>query len=113
MVEFHQTDFFSLLPGSAGGRALKEKRGTGHFVEMARAAAAERSPEERQAIAHKAARERRRRLYSWPRTVCREMAGWRIIERVIPYWPHQKGRRRRTRPMFVRIEVAVTEVESE
>jgi hypothetical protein len=112
---YHQLSFFHLLRGSAGGRALRDQRGKEYFSEMARNAAARRTKEERRAIAKKAKDERRRRLFTTPRT---EVTDWsvfdtiyRITERVIPWWPHQKSRRRRTRPIFVRIELSVEQIE--
>jgi hypothetical protein len=106
--EHHQTDFFSLLPGSAGGRALRDRRGKEHFSNLARSAAAQRTDEERSEISRKAAKERRRRLYSEPRTVYREGAGLRVIERIVPWFPNQS---RRKRPVFVRISLACEEID--
>jgi hypothetical protein len=106
---YHQLDFFHLLPGSAGGRALRALKGNGYFAELARNAAARRTKEERQAIHTKGVQERLRRLYTIPRT---EVSMWQgcsvtyeLTERVIPWWPHQKNRHRRKRPVFVRIEL--------
>lgn len=48
--DYTQLDFFHLLPGSAGGRALRDQRGSDYFSELARSAAARRTPQERQAI---------------------------------------------------------------
>jgi ribosomal protein S14 len=48
--EYVQLDFFSLLPGSAGGRALRDLRGSEYFSELAKNAAAKKTREERQAI---------------------------------------------------------------
>jgi hypothetical protein len=111
--EYYQLDFFHLLPGSAGGRALRNLRGSEYFAELARNAAAKRSKEERQAIHKKAVKERLRRLYTIPRTVTSLEIGyqraWRVTERVIPYWP-DRATRRRQKPVFVRIELSVQEV---
>jgi hypothetical protein len=110
MAEYEQLDFFHLLPGAAGGRALRDQRGTEHFSTLARTAALERTHEERSQIARKAAQERRRRLYNLPKTVSYEMAGLQIIERVVPYWPLGRPRKR---PIFVHIEVACQELPAE
>ena len=104
-IAYRQLDFFHLLPGSAGGRALRSLRGNGYFAGLARTAAANRSPEERQELSRKRACTRRRRLYSLPRTVRFMEAGCIITERIVPYWPHQKNRQRRKRPIFVHIEL--------
>jgi hypothetical protein len=104
-VTYCQLDFFHLLPGSAGGRALRALKGNGYFVELARVAASRRTKEQRQAISRKAACERRRRLYTLPRTVRFTEAGFLVTERIVPWWPHQKNRHRRERPVFVRIEL--------
>jgi hypothetical protein len=109
-----QLDFFHLLPGSAGGRALRGQRGSEYFSELARNAAARRTPQERKAIHQKGITERLRRLYTIPKTVTSLQIGhtatWRITERVIPWWPHRATRRRK-RPVMVRIELSVEEVE--
>lgn len=103
-------DFFYLLPGAAGGRALAQQRGGEYFSEIARTAAALRTDEERRAIARKGAQSRRHRRLHTPRTVTVEAGGIRLVERVIPYYPLLKGKTRRTKPEFVRIEVACEEL---
>lgn len=107
-AQYHQLDFFDLLPGSAGGRALRALKGNSYFSDLARNAAAKRTKQEKQAIRQKGAEERRRRLYTTPRT---EVSDWRVFdmvyritERVIPYWPRWSTKRRQ-RPVFVRIEL--------
>jgi hypothetical protein len=104
-VAYYQSDFFGLLPGAAGGRALRALKDSEYFREIARTAAKKRSKEVRQAIASKAAHERRRRLYTIVRTVNYVELDERVTERIIPWWPHQKNRQRRKRPVFVRVEV--------
>ena len=102
---YRQLDFFHLLPGSAGGRALRSLKGDGYFADLARTAAANRSQEERKELGRLSACTRRRRLYTLPRTVRFMEAGCIITERIVPYWPHQKNRQRRKRPIFVHIEL--------
>jgi len=104
-TEYFQLDFFGLLPGAAGGRALRALKGNGYFADLARTAATNRSPEEREEIHQKSASERRRRLYHIPRTVRFIELDELVTERVVPWWPHQKNRQRRKRPVFVRIEL--------
>lgn len=103
--EYDQLSFFSLLPGSAGGRALRAVRGNDYFSTLAQTAAQNRTAQERQELARKSAQERQRRRHSSPRTVSYIEAGFRVVERVVPWWPHQTNRQRRKRPIFVRIEV--------
>jgi hypothetical protein len=104
-MEYRQQSFFHLLPGSAGGRALRDQRGTEYFSNLAKAAADRRTPQERQAIALKAAEERQRRRLTLPRTAILLGNGYRITERIVPYWP-----KRRKRPLFVRIELECIEL---
>jgi hypothetical protein len=112
-TDYVQLDFFALLPGSAGGRALRDLRGCAYFAELARNAAARRTAAERQAIHQKGVKERLRRLYTIPRTVTSIQIGyttaWRVTERIVPWFPHWS--RKRKRPVFVRIELSVEEVE--
>jgi hypothetical protein len=104
-IGYVQLDFFGLLPGAAGGRALRALKGNGYFAELARTAATNRSKEERQEISQKSQNEHRRRLYHIPRTVCYLELDEMVTERIVPWWPHQKNRQRRKRPVFVRIEL--------
>jgi hypothetical protein len=111
---YYQLDFFDLLPGSAGGRALRDRRGSEYFSELAKNAAARKTKEERQAIHQKGVTSRLRRLYTVPRTVTSIQEGlnaaWRVTERIIPYWPRRTTCRRK-KPVMVRIELSVQEVE--
>src|SRR5215210_6186299 len=108
-TDYHQLDFFHLLPGSAGGRALRDLRGSEYFSELARNAAAKKTKEERQAIHKKGVVERLRRLYSIPRTEVYEELEDLVTERVVPWFPHWSTRRRK-RPIFVRIELSRTKI---
>ncbi len=118
-MEHHEHDYvqlsiFQLLPGSAGGRALRDLKGTEYFADLARRAAANRTQEERRALAKKAANERKRRLFTTPRTEVTYgfLAPFRLTERIVPWFPHQKERQRnRKHPIFVRIELDVTELD--
>ena len=104
-TEYVQLDFFGLLPGAAGGRALRAIKGADYFAELARAAAQHRTDEQRQEISRKSMSERRRRLYHIPRTVQYLELDERVTERIVPWWPHHKNRQHRKRPVFVRIEL--------
>src|SRR4051794_23706574 len=71
------------------------------FPELAHTAATNRSAEKRQEITRKSTSERRRRLYHIPRTVRFIELDELVTERVVPWWPHQRNRQRRKRPVFV------------
>jgi hypothetical protein len=96
-----------LCPGSPGGRALADLRGPGYFREIGSRGG--RTTVQRHGLAHirqlasAGGCEKRRRLYSWPRTVRPWHGG---IERCVPYWPRHSTKRRK-RPIFVYIEVAL------
>lgn len=85
-IEYNQADFFGVFPGAAGGCALCAVKDSAYFRELARTAAGKRSKEARQAMATKAAHERRRRLYTIVRTVNYVELEERVTERIIPWW---------------------------
>jgi hypothetical protein len=103
-TDYVQLDFFDFLPGFAGGRALYHQRGAEHFRQLAWASA--RRPEhERKQAARNGVLTRLRRLYTVPRTVQFVELDELVTERIVPWWPHQKNRQRRKRPVYVRIEL--------
>jgi len=106
-----QEDFFHLLPGYAGGKALLIQRGPEHFRQLAWASA-QRPEEERKQAARRGAMTRLRKLYTVPRTEVFEGYGMRLVERVVPWWPHWATKRRR-RPIYVRIELEFRHLEDE
>jgi len=101
-----QQDVFSILPGVAGGRALRDSQGSNYFAQIgARGGCATREryglPHMRD-LASRGGRAKRRKLYSVPATI----SAWDgVTYRRVPYWPHQVRGRRRQRPIFVRIEL--------
>jgi hypothetical protein len=99
-----QLDFFSLLPGFAGGRALLEQRGVEHFRQLAQRSA-QRSSHERRTAARMGSATRLRRLYQEPRTCVYVELDELVTERIVPWWPHQRERQRRKRPVMVKIEL--------
>ena len=103
-ADYIQLDFFGLLPGAAGGRALRAVKGDNYFADLGRKTVARHPDGYMRELGKKGAAERRRRLYSQPRTINYTIAGYRITERVVPWWPHQKSRQHRGRPVLVRIE---------
>ena len=94
-----------LQRGSAGGRAVVEQRGAIYMRQLASAGG--RTTVKRYGIDHMrqlasaGGREKRRRTYTWPRTL---HTWYGTLERRIPLWPTRATRRRR-RPIFVRIEL--------
>jgi len=104
-TDYIQLDFFGLLPGAAGGRALRTLKGKEYFADLAHKAAQKQPDGYMRDLGRRGGEERRRRLYTHPRTVSYTIAGYRITERVVPWWPHQNRRQRRKRPVFVRIEL--------
>jgi hypothetical protein len=102
--EYIQLDFFGLLPGAAGGRALRDKRGREYFQQLAAKSAA-RPAQARRLAALKATATRRYRRHHIARTRVFVEIDEQVTERVIPYWPRNTRRRR---PIYVRIELART-----
>ena len=105
-----QRDLWGLLPGAAGGRALRDRRGPAYFGTLGsvggRATVARYGCEYMRDLARRAVASRRQRRNTLPRTVQSIEVGLVVTERVVPWWPHQPGRRRRKAPVLVRIEVA-------
>ena len=101
----HQHSLRELQRGSPGGRALAGLRGPGYFKELGsrggRTTVRLYGVDHLRQLAAAGAREKRRRLYTWPRTVHPWYGG---IERRVPFWPPRSTKRRR-RPIFVYIEV--------
>lgn len=98
-----QHDLYSLLPGVAGGRALVAQRGRRHLVEMGttggRTTALRYGREYMRELAARGGRAKRHKQYTMPATI----TAWDgVTYRRVPYWP---ARRRRKRPVFVRIEL--------
>lgn len=104
-ASYVQLDFFSLLPGFAGGRALLAQRGHEHFQHLAELSA-QRPQLRRAAAAREASATRRQRRYSLPRTRTYIELDEQVTERIVPYWPHRRTGRVRTRPVMVHIELA-------
>lgn len=102
----HQQDFYILLPGVAGGRSVRDRRGVEYLRELARRGG--QATRDRYGRAHLAELAKRGgfakagRLYAEARTI-RAWDGYRY--RVVPWWPHQRRRQRRKRPVYVRIEL--------
>jgi hypothetical protein len=110
MPGLEQRDLWGLLPGAAGGRALRDRRGAGYFGVLGtiggRATVARYGVEHMRELARRSVASRRRRRNTLPRTVQYVEIGQVVTERVIPWWPHQPRRRHRKSPILVRIELA-------
>jgi hypothetical protein len=98
-----QLDLFRLLPGTAGGRALRDQYGLGYLNAIG--ATGGQTTRDRYGLAYMrqlasaGGKAKRTRLYSVPQTI----TGWDgVRHRRIPYWPR---RRQRKRPLLVRIEL--------
>lgn len=98
-----QHELRDLFPGSAGGRAVLDRRGTEYFRQLG--ARGGRTTTQRygrgymRLLGARGGTERRRRLYSRARLVRPWYGG---LERRVPYWPAKTAKRRK-RPIFVAI----------
>jgi hypothetical protein len=100
---------YELLPGSAGGRAIRDSRGASYLSSLGASGGLQTVKRHGTAymreIGRRGALEARRRR-NQPRTV-RYLDGDDLVEsRLVPWWPHQARRRRRKRPVLVEIEVS-------
>jgi hypothetical protein len=104
-MEYEQRDFFELLPGVAGGRALRRLKGDDYFAKLGeKGGAATRDRhgiDHLRKIAQDGAKEARKKKHMTPRTVKQWHGG---TERIVPYWPANSTKRRK-RPIYVRIEL--------
>src|SRR6185436_5237987 len=101
-----QLDLFGLLPGAPGGRALRDQYGLGHLNAIG--ATGGQTTRDRYGLAYMrqlasaGGKAKRTRLYTLPQTI----TSWDGVRQCrIPYWPRQPHRRRRKRPLLVRIEL--------
>jgi hypothetical protein len=108
-MKLEQRELWELLPGAAGGQALKQRKGSEYFAQLgARGGAATR---DRYGVGHlkelaqRGGEATRKRYHSTPRTIQPWYGG---IERYIPYWPPKRTKRRK-RPIYVRVELDETE----
>jgi hypothetical protein len=73
---------------------------------------ANRPEHERKQAAKNGALTRLRRLYTVPRTEVYKGHGMRLVERVVPWFPHWATKRRK-RPIYVRIEIEFRKLDKE
>lgn len=105
-----QQDIWGLFPGAAGGRAVRDKRGVNYLNDLARKGGQETVKrygiEHMRKLARKGGQAKRDKVYTQPATI-EEWDG--TIVRRVPWYPHQKARKRRKRPVLVKIELEGTE----
>jgi hypothetical protein len=104
----HQHELRERFPGAAGGFAVREQRGQGYLAALGqrggRATRDRHGPAYMAELARRGATERWRRHREQPRTQTTTFSDGEVLaERLVPWWPHQPGRRRRKRPVIVRI----------
>jgi hypothetical protein len=105
VATMRQRNLTELCPGSAGGRALAERRGIEYLRQLGSRGG--RTTRQRYGVEHlrqlgsRGGREKQRRILTWPMTVT---SLYGDVERRVPYWPRRSTARRK-RPVFVRIEV--------
>jgi len=109
-----QHELYDLLPGSAGGRAIRASRGASHFSALGVSGGLQTfrrfGTVYMRGLGCRGALEARRRR-NLPHTI-RYLDGDDLVEsRLVPWWPHQPRRRRRKRPVLVEIEVSRLAVE--
>ena len=101
-----QEDIFSVLPGFAGGRWIRDTKGPDYFAQLG--AIGGRVTRDRYGLDHLrklascGGRAKCHKLYTVPTTI---QAWDGVTYRRVPYWPHQPRRRHRKRPLFIRIEL--------
>jgi hypothetical protein len=110
--EAEQSELTDLLPGSAGGSALRRLKGREYFVELGRRGG--KATRDRYGVEHlrrlseRGGEANRRRYRTIPKTIHPWYGG---EERRVPFWP-PRATKRRKRPVYVRIEIrAPTEEE--
>ena|SRR5689334_14969947 len=103
--EAQQRELRDLVPGTAGGKALRRLKGREYFVELGRRGG--KTTRDRYGVGYlreiaKRGGEALRRLYHrQPKTIHPWYGG---KERVVPYWPAMATTRRK-RPIYMRIEL--------
>jgi len=104
-MRVEQTELQELLPGAAGGRALRRLRGRDYFAELGRRGGTRTrdryGTEYLKELAGRGGKALRRLYHYEPRTIHPWYGG---TERVVPYWP-PKSTKRRKRPIYIRIEL--------
>jgi hypothetical protein len=110
-MKIEQRGLWELLPGAAGGQALKRRKGSDYFAQLgARGGTMTRNRYGAgylKEIGQRGGEANRKRYHGEPRTVHPWYGG---TERRIPYWP-PKMTKRRKRPLYVRVDVDDQECE--
>jgi hypothetical protein len=104
-MQVEQKELQELLPGVAGGQALRRLKGRDYFAELGRRGGTQTRDRYGNAylreLAQRGGEATRKNYHSKPRTVEPWYGG---VERRIPYWPSTATKRRK-RPLYVRIEL--------
>jgi hypothetical protein len=104
-MKIEQRELWELLPGTAGGQALKRQKSPDYFAQLgARGGATTRdrySVDYLKDLAHRGGEATRKRYHTIPQTIHPWYGG---VERRIPYWP-PKVTKRRKRPLYIRVEL--------
>jgi len=103
-----QSDIWELFPSGAGGRAVRDSRGEEYLLSIAskggQSTVKRYGSEHMRSIGRRGGQAKWKKVYSVPATV----KVWdNTIVRRVPWWPHQKNRQRRKKPILVRIELDV------
>ena len=104
MITQHKlTDLF---PGSAGGRALRDRRGTEHFATIGQrgghTTVQRHGREHMRELGRRSAAARRWKKFKGSHIRKNCFSGWTEIVRIVPWWPHQPERlRNRKYPVLV------------
>lgn len=111
----HQHTLDECLPGSPGGRALKRRRGRAHFSQIGRrggSTTAERYGRDHFVRAGKRSAEvRRTKKFKGPYVRRNRFSILTIVERIVPWWPHQPARQRnRKYPLLIVTDAHTEEV---
>lgn len=101
-----QSDLWGLLPKVAQGRRLRDQLGVDYLQEIGsrggQSTVNRYGRDYMRSIARKGGQAKWKKVYSEPATI--KVWDSSIVRRV-PWWPHQKNRQRRKKPVLVRIEL--------
>lgn len=110
----HQHELSERLPGSPGGRALRDQRDDDYFRKIGKKGGdttAERHPEQFAVMGRKSAEVRRWKKFKGPFTRRNWFPIATLIERIVPFWPHQPERQRnRKKPLLIVTDSYLEEV---
>lgn len=101
----HQHELRECLPGSPGGRALRDQRDDDYFRKIGKkggdTTAARHGSEHFADMGRRSAEKRRWKKYAGPFTRRNWFPLLTIVEHIVPWWPHHKNRQNRKYPVLV------------